>query len=230
MTAEPIFWAPTRETVDRCRLTSAVRPDLRGHPGRQSARLTFGPKSLGRAAARKIMGLRLSFGFGPLRASVPLTPRRSRRRRASSYRPRASTYQGTARFADGSYYSCHHQHRTLQAAQECAEKYGRQHATGPFRQPPSRQERRASAARRRQFDEADSFLRDPASLGKVTAQIAERKHAAAELEQMRRRARAIGREDLTDRASRQLVLVHQQLAELDLLHQSLQLRHSTADT
>jgi hypothetical protein len=70
------------------------------------------------------VGIRLRFGAGPLRVSIPLTSRRRRRRRTRSYR-RAKTYHGTATLADGTRYKCHHNHRTPQAANECAQKHVR---------------------------------------------------------------------------------------------------------
>lgn len=78
------------------------------------------------------MGLRLSFGVGPLRASVPLTSRRRRRRRrsTSARRPAAQAYHAVVKLPDGSVYTCHHQHRTQQAATECAQKYQRSVAAG----------------------------------------------------------------------------------------------------
>lgn len=80
------------------------------------------------------MGLRLSFGIGPLRASVPLTSGRKRKRRhrspsrnskaVSRGAPvRAPSFHGTVPMPDGSVYKCHHSHRTEQAALECAQKY-----------------------------------------------------------------------------------------------------------
>jgi hypothetical protein len=70
------------------------------------------------------MGLRLSFGIGPLRASIPLTSRRKRRRR-TTVRNRKPTFHATVHLPDGSVYTCHHAHRTEQAAIECAAKYRR---------------------------------------------------------------------------------------------------------
>ena len=81
------------------------------------------------------MGLRLSFGIGPLRASVPLTSRKRRRRRAA---PARQTLHAVVTFADGSVYNCHHQHRTEQAAVECAQKYRRAVAAGKPVPPPTR--------------------------------------------------------------------------------------------
>ncbi len=70
------------------------------------------------------MGLRLRFGFGPLRVSVPLTGRRRRRKRRTTKR-KVSTFHAEARLPDGSVFKCHHEHRTQQAAIECAAKYRR---------------------------------------------------------------------------------------------------------
>jgi hypothetical protein len=80
------------------------------------------------------MGLRLRFGIGPLRASVPLTGRRKRRRRSTAS-ARVPTFHGITHLADGSVYTCHHAHRTEQAASECAEKYSRK-VTSPTSSPP----------------------------------------------------------------------------------------------
>ena len=57
------------------------------------------------------MGLRLSFGFGPLRASVPLTSRRRKRKRY---------YYGKA---PG--WRCSHHHQTLEVAEACARRHVR---------------------------------------------------------------------------------------------------------
>ena len=80
------------------------------------------------------MGLRLSFGVGPLRASVPLT--------SSKPRSRRKTYHGIAKFADGSEYRCHHQHQTEQAAIACAEKYRRDRAAGKLVPPLTKKPKR----------------------------------------------------------------------------------------
>jgi hypothetical protein len=66
------------------------------------------------------MGLRLSFGVGPLRASVPLTSRRRRRRRGRSA-PRGWQGTGEALTPDGKTvaFQCGHHHRSQSAALEC---------------------------------------------------------------------------------------------------------------
>jgi hypothetical protein len=69
------------------------------------------------------MGIRLSFGKGPLRVSVPLTSSGSRRRR--------KTWHGTATLPDGSKYKCPHNHQTQEAATACAQRYLRQKAGAP---------------------------------------------------------------------------------------------------
>jgi hypothetical protein len=81
------------------------------------------------------VGLRLRFGIGPLRASVPLTGGRKRKRRkpAPTGKP---TFHANVRLPDGSHYTCHHAHRTQQAAVACAERY--QRSTGPQARPVSR--------------------------------------------------------------------------------------------
>ena len=84
------------------------------------------------------MGLRLSFGIGPLRASVPLTSRRRRRRRAAA----RQTFHAVVTFTDGSVYNCPHQHHTEQAAAECAQKYRRAVAAGRPVPPPAQPKRR----------------------------------------------------------------------------------------
>lgn len=71
------------------------------------------------------MGLRLSFGVGPLRASIPLTSRRRRRRRRrSSSAPRGWQGTGEALTPDGSQvrFQCGHHHRSQSAALECVAK------------------------------------------------------------------------------------------------------------
>lgn len=79
------------------------------------------------------MGLRLSFGFGPLRASVPLTGRRRRRhrRRRPAARQAQPGFHAEVRLPGGSVYTCHHAHRTQQAAAECAAKYSRSVSARP---------------------------------------------------------------------------------------------------
>jgi hypothetical protein len=77
------------------------------------------------------MGLRLSFGVGPLRASIPLTSRRRRRRRRRrASRPSQPTWQGTGQAVtpDGKrvLFQCGHKHRSPAAATECAGKRRRQ--------------------------------------------------------------------------------------------------------
>lgn len=99
------------------------------------------------------MGLRLSFGFGPLRVSLPLTRRRrSRRRTTISRYPTAKTFHGVAPLADGSVFRCHHEHRTEQAAVECAAKYKRDLARkGPTPMPGEHSE--AEVAYAKKYDE-----------------------------------------------------------------------------
>jgi hypothetical protein len=88
------------------------------------------------------MSIRLRFGLGPLRAAIPLTPHRSRHRRPRSPAPGyAPVFHGTARFLDGSTYTCRHAHRTQQAAAECAAKYKLDVAAGRPVPPPSRRVR-----------------------------------------------------------------------------------------
>jgi hypothetical protein len=88
------------------------------------------------------MSIRLRFGLGPLRASIPLTPHRSRHRRPrSAARGHAPAFHGTVRFPDGSTYTCQHAHRTQAAAAECAAKYKRDVTAGrpvPARSRPIR--------------------------------------------------------------------------------------------
>lgn len=80
------------------------------------------------------MSLRLSFGKGPLRVSVPLTSTRRRTRR--------KFYYAIARFDDGSQYKCHHHHQTEQAAVACAQKYKRDKAAGKQVPPLTKKPRR----------------------------------------------------------------------------------------
>jgi len=75
------------------------------------------------------MSIRLSIGVGPLRGSVPLTPRRRRSRAAALHR-RAPSFHGIARFTDGSVYTCQHVHQTAGAAAACAARYKRDVAAG----------------------------------------------------------------------------------------------------
>ena len=86
------------------------------------------------------MGLRLRFGVGPLRASVPLTKRRRRRRKRRAKRRASSVpytssvryvpqrFRGVAPLPDGSVHTCHHQHITQQTAADCANRYLRNRA------------------------------------------------------------------------------------------------------
>jgi hypothetical protein len=83
------------------------------------------------------MGIRLSIGVGPLRASVPFTPRR-RRSQAAALPRRAPTFHGIARFTDGSVYTCQHAHGTAAAAAACAARYKRDVAAGRPVPPPVR--------------------------------------------------------------------------------------------
>lgn len=77
------------------------------------------------------MGIRLSIGASPLRASLPLAPpRRRHRRRRAAATSRAPSFRGIARFTDGSVYTCDHAHRTPEAAAACAARYKRDLAAG----------------------------------------------------------------------------------------------------
>jgi hypothetical protein len=71
------------------------------------------------------MGLRLSFGVGPLRASIPLTSRRRRRSRSAQ---RGSQGTGVAYTPDGQHvrFVCGHSHRSQVAMLECLSKRQRQ--------------------------------------------------------------------------------------------------------
>jgi hypothetical protein len=80
------------------------------------------------------MSIRLSFGKGPLRVSVPLTSSRPRSRR--------KTWHAIATFADGSKYKCHHNHQTEQAAIACVQKYKRDRAAGKAVPPLTKKPRR----------------------------------------------------------------------------------------
>lgn len=76
------------------------------------------------------MGLRLRFGVGPLRASIPLTGSRSRSR------SRRKTYHGTLKLANGKTWKCQHSHQTEQAAIDCANKHKRTLAPAPVASKP----------------------------------------------------------------------------------------------
>lgn len=80
------------------------------------------------------LGIRLSFGRGPLRVSVPLT--------SSRPRSRSKTYHAIAKFTDGSEYKCHHNHQTEQAAVACAQKYRRDREAGKSVPPLTKKPRR----------------------------------------------------------------------------------------
>jgi len=62
---------------------------------------------------------------------------------------RSPTYHGTLRLPDGSSWSCHHQHRTPEAARECAQKYARRPASqyAQVAAPPS-----APRGKNREYD------------------------------------------------------------------------------
>jgi hypothetical protein len=68
------------------------------------------------------MGVGLRFGVGPLRFYVPLSGGRKRKRRSSG-RSSTPSWHAKVKLPDGSDYKCHHNHRTEQAATECADKY-----------------------------------------------------------------------------------------------------------
>jgi hypothetical protein len=88
------------------------------------------------------MSIRLRLGLGPLRADDPATPdRNSHRRSRSTPVGRAPVFHGTARFMDGSTYTCQHAHQTQQAAAECAAEYKRDLAAGLAVPAPSRRVR-----------------------------------------------------------------------------------------
>jgi hypothetical protein len=64
------------------------------------------------------MGLRLSFGFGPLRASVPLTGKKRKRR--------GKTFHGIIRNAKGRVvWKCEHNHQTMTAAETCSARHAK---------------------------------------------------------------------------------------------------------
>lgn len=91
------------------------------------------------------MGLRLSFGIGPLRASVPLTGGHRRRRRRPVARRKSPAFHAEVRLPNGAVYKCHHSHRTPRAATECAAKYQRSVGTRPAPPAQQRQPRPQSA-------------------------------------------------------------------------------------
>lgn len=72
------------------------------------------------------MGLRLSFGAGPLRASIPLTGGHRRRSR-----PRGKVWHGSMTLPNGKKWKCLHNHRTEQAAIDCANKHQRMLGPAP---------------------------------------------------------------------------------------------------
>jgi hypothetical protein len=173
------------------------------------------------------MGLRLSFGFRPLRASVPLTPRRSRRRRSS--RSRAKTYHGTTHLSNGSAYTCHHDHRTEQAAIDCAARHRRQHdeATSAqargTRQPAARGSHQPAAPPQ---EELRAKVRQGVanvenSRQTVEHQIAVLRDSVAKLDQHQRRALELGREDLAREASRRKLDLHSKLVDLETRYEAL---------
>ena len=69
------------------------------------------------------MGLRLSFGFGPLRFSAPLVKKKRRK-------SRRQVFHGWVQLPSGRKVKCEHNHTTMSAAQACGNRMLRQMQQG----------------------------------------------------------------------------------------------------
>jgi hypothetical protein len=166
------------------------------------------------------MSVRLSFGKGPLRVSVPLTSGNSRSRR--------KTWHAIARFGDGSEYKCHHNHQTEQAAVACAQKYQRDRAAGKDVPPLTKKPRKSapiSADRRpnvpdRTQDELRSRVRTGLedlcrSRQRVEQHLVALRELVGKLDNQMQRALELDREDLAREASRRKIALQKQLIDLE---------------
>lgn len=63
------------------------------------------------------MGMGLRFGIGPLRFWIPLNKKR---------KSKVQVFHGIVRMPSGKSWTCSHNHRTLEAANQCAARFMRQ--------------------------------------------------------------------------------------------------------
>jgi hypothetical protein len=166
------------------------------------------------------MGVRLSFGKGPLRVSVPLT--------SGKLRSRRKTWHAIAKFADGSEYKCHHNHQTEQAAIACAQKYRRNRTAGkdvppltkkPRKSKPASAGRRPNAADRTQ-DELRARVRISLedvrrSRERVEQELVLLRESVGKLGNQMQSCLEVGREDLAREASRRKIAIQMQLIDLE---------------
>ena len=167
------------------------------------------------------MSVRLSFGKGPLRVSVPLT--------SSAGRPRGKTWHAIAKFPDGSEYKCKHGHRTQEAAIACAAKYKRDKAAGKPVAPLTKKPKKSKVTAARPGKSQDELrarirtsLEDVRSSGeRVEQQIALLGQSTEKLDNMMGEALEAGREDLAQEASRRKLTLRKQLLDLESQHELL---------
>lgn len=167
------------------------------------------------------MGVRLSFGKGPLRVTVPLTSGRGLG---------SKSYHAIARFSDGSEYKCHHNHQTEQAAVSCAQKYRRDRTAGkavpPLTKKPKEQKKSTTTSpdrrgsRGQSQDELRARVRTglenvAKTRGRVEEQIEILKQSVAKLDGHMQASLEAGREDLAKEASRRKVVLQKQLMDLE---------------
>jgi phage shock protein A len=169
------------------------------------------------------MGVRLSFGKGPLRVSVPLT--------SSGGRSRGKTWHAIATFPDGSEYKCSHGHRTQEAAVTCAQKYRRDKAAGkpvpPLTKKPKKSKLVAATTPRSQPQDelrarVSASLDDvQSSAAKVQQQIAALRQSVEKLDNLMDDALRAHRDDLARDASRRKVALRKQLMDLESQYEAL---------
>jgi hypothetical protein len=166
------------------------------------------------------MGVRLSFGKGPLRVSVPLVSGRPR--------ARGKTWHAIATFGDGSEYKCHHNHQTEQAAAACAQKYKRDRAAGkdvppltkkPKRPTSTRADPRSNLSAKTQ-DELRARVRTGienvhGSRERVEQHLLVMRASVAKLDKQMESCLEAGREDLAREASRRKIALQKQLIDLE---------------
>jgi hypothetical protein len=166
------------------------------------------------------MGIRLSFGKGPLRVSVPLASGRPR--------SRGKSWHAIATFADGSEYKCHHSHHTEQAAVACAQKYKRDRAAGkdvpPLTKKPKLKKSTSAARRPSPGAPAQDELRGRVRTGledvvrsreRLEVHLTTMRQSVAKLDHQMQLALEAGREDLAREASQRKIAIQKQLIDLE---------------
>lgn len=177
------------------------------------------------------MGVRLSFGKGPLRVSVPLT--------SGNSRSRGKTWHAIARFGDGSEYKCHHNHQTEQAATACAQKYMRDRAAGKDIPPLTKKPRKSTSTRANQPPNAPDRTQDEyrarvraalddirRSCERVEQQVVLLREQVGKLDGQMQKALELGREDLAREASRRKIGAQKQLIDLETQREQLLAEHA----